>query len=66
VLQYGADLNARQIAELLIERTNTIEVGLHRALRRLRAVLEGEAPARAGTPSAGSPEKVRQRPDESR
>src|SRR4051794_16758329 len=39
-LRYGADLKARQIAELLGERTNTIEVALHRALRRLRAVLE--------------------------
>jgi RNA polymerase sigma-70 factor (ECF subfamily) len=38
-LRYGADLTARQIAELLGERTNTIEVALHRALSRLRAVL---------------------------
>jgi RNA polymerase sigma-70 factor (ECF subfamily) len=39
-LRYGADLKARQIAELLGERTNTVEVGLHRALRRLRALME--------------------------
>jgi RNA polymerase sigma-70 factor, ECF subfamily len=45
-LRYGADLKARQIAELLGERTNTIEVALHRALRRLRAALEGTSEAR--------------------
>lgn len=41
-LRYGADLTARQIAELLGVRTNAIEVALHRALGRLRAVLEEE------------------------
>jgi RNA polymerase sigma-70 factor (ECF subfamily) len=52
-LRYGADLTARQIAELLDERTNTIEVALHRALRRLEEILgapEPDAPA----PVAGS------------
>jgi RNA polymerase sigma-70 factor, ECF subfamily len=39
-LRYGADLTARQIAALLDERTNTIEVALHRALARLRTRLE--------------------------
>jgi RNA polymerase sigma-70 factor (ECF subfamily) len=38
-LRYGADLKARQIAELLGERTNTVEVALHRALARLRTAL---------------------------
>jgi RNA polymerase sigma-70 factor (ECF subfamily) len=38
-LRYGADLTARQIAELLDERTNTVEVALHRALRRLEELL---------------------------
>jgi RNA polymerase sigma-70 factor (ECF subfamily) len=38
-LRYGADLTARQIAELLGARTNAIEVALHRALGRLRGVL---------------------------
>jgi RNA polymerase sigma factor (sigma-70 family) len=48
-LRYGADLKARQIAELLGERTNTIEVGLHRALRRLRGLLEQQTnPTREG------------------
>ena len=31
-LRYGADLTARQIADLLGQRTNTVEVALHRAL----------------------------------
>ena len=41
-LRYGADLTARQIAELLGAKTNTIEVALHRALARLRAGLEDD------------------------
>jgi RNA polymerase sigma factor (sigma-70 family) len=39
-LRYGADLKARQIAELLGEKTNAVEVALHRALGRLRSLLE--------------------------
>ena len=46
-LRYGADLTARQIAELLGERTNTVEVALHRVLARLRAELEPERAAEA-------------------
>jgi RNA polymerase sigma factor (sigma-70 family) len=38
-LRYGADLTARQIAELLGARTNAIEVALHRALGRLREII---------------------------
>jgi RNA polymerase sigma factor (sigma-70 family) len=41
-LRYGADLTARQIAELLGVRTNAIEVALHRALGRLRGFLGAE------------------------
>lgn len=41
-LRYGADLTAKQIAVLLGERTNTIEVALHRALSRLRAFMADE------------------------
>ena len=48
-LRYGADLTARQIGELLDERTNTIEVALHRALGRLRAILGEEAREQADT-----------------
>jgi RNA polymerase sigma-70 factor, ECF subfamily len=39
-LRYGADLTARQIAELQGAKTNAVEVALHRALGRLRAALE--------------------------
>lgn len=39
-LRYGADLTARQIGELLEMRTNAVEVALHRALTRLRTLLE--------------------------
>jgi RNA polymerase sigma-70 factor, ECF subfamily len=35
-LRYGADLSARQIAEVLELKTNAVEVALHRALRKLR------------------------------
>lgn len=51
-LRYGADLTARQIAELLDERTNTVEVALHRALRRLEEVL-GEAEPEPPRPVTG-------------
>jgi RNA polymerase sigma factor (sigma-70 family) len=39
-LRYGADLTAGQIAEVMDAQTNAIEVALHRALRRLRAILD--------------------------
>lgn len=48
-LRYGADLTARQIAELLGERTNTVEVALHRALGRLQAILADERRQAAGS-----------------
>ena len=38
-LRYGADLRAREIGAVLGLRTNTVEVGLHRALARLRAIM---------------------------
>jgi RNA polymerase sigma factor (sigma-70 family) len=41
-LRYGADLTARQIAELLELKTNAVEVALHRALARLRTELEAD------------------------
>lgn len=44
-MRYGADLKAKDIAALLGERTNTVEVALHRALERLRVLLApGERP----------------------
>ena len=46
-LRYGADLTAKQIAEVTGMRPNAVEVALHRALGTLRQVMEtGEAPAR--------------------
>jgi RNA polymerase sigma factor (sigma-70 family) len=59
-LRFGADLTARQIAELLGERTNTVEVALHRALGRLREQLADERRRPAGgRPAAGGEEAVR-------
>jgi RNA polymerase sigma-70 factor, ECF subfamily len=42
-LRYGADLTARQIAELWSMQTNAVEVALHRALLRLREILGEES-----------------------
>lgn len=39
-LRYGADLKAREIAELMEMKTNAVEVALTRAVGRLRAILE--------------------------
>ena len=39
-LRYGADLTATQIGELLDMRTRAVEVALHRALERLRVLLD--------------------------
>jgi RNA polymerase sigma-70 factor, ECF subfamily len=44
-LRYGADLTARQIAELQGSKTNAVEVALHRALGRLRSHLEDDSDA---------------------
>jgi RNA polymerase sigma-70 factor, ECF subfamily len=52
-LRYGADLTARQIADLLELKTNAVEVALHRALGRLRGQLEAgpsEPPDRRNVP----------------
>jgi len=45
-LRYGADLKAKDIAALLGQKTNTVEMAVHRALERLRVVLEldGQVP----------------------
>jgi len=50
-LRYGADLTARQIADLLDLRTNAVEVALHRALARLRVFL-GERESQVSEPRA--------------
>jgi RNA polymerase sigma-70 factor, ECF subfamily len=59
-LRYGADLTARQIGTLLELRTNAVEVALHRALARLREVLDGEVarPDTAAPPVARAAEKI--------
>jgi RNA polymerase sigma factor (sigma-70 family) len=41
-LRFGADLTAKQIARILDTTTNAVEVALHRALDRLRSILEAE------------------------
>ena len=56
-LRYGADLTARQIAELLGEKTNAIEVALHRALARLRGVF-GEAKTEDETAAGEDPVRI--------
>jgi RNA polymerase sigma factor (sigma-70 family) len=43
-MRYGADMKAAQIAQVLEQSTNSVEVALHRALRRLREVMEAAAP----------------------
>ena len=46
-LRYGADLTATQIGGVLGLRANTVEVALHRAIERLRSVIDAEPePAR--------------------
>jgi len=47
-LRFGADMTARQIADILGMQTNAVEVALHRALGRLRDAL-GENPDAGGT-----------------
>src|SRR5437588_10067205 len=47
-LRYGADLTARQIAELQGAKTNAIEVALHRALTRLRGQYEDSGEEQGG------------------
>jgi RNA polymerase sigma-70 factor (ECF subfamily) len=44
-MRYGADLKAAEIAQVLESTTNAVEVAVHRALRRLRAIMEKEASA---------------------
>lgn len=50
-LRYGGELTAAQIAELLDAQTNAIEVALHRALGRLRRLLDTEEEAGAARAS---------------
>jgi RNA polymerase sigma-70 factor (ECF subfamily) len=53
-LRYGAELTAVQIGEVLDMQTNAVEVALHRALSRLRRVLQaGEAQTASRLSDAG-------------
>ena len=54
-LRYGADLSARQVAEVLELKTNAVEVALHRALRRLRDRMTSPQSA---SDSASEPRRV--------
>jgi RNA polymerase sigma factor (sigma-70 family) len=51
-LRYGADLTARRIGEVLGLKTNAVEVALHRALGRLRELLEEPGPSGKETTSS--------------
>jgi RNA polymerase sigma-70 factor, ECF subfamily len=42
-LRFGADLTAAQMGQILGSKTNAVEVALHRALARLRSILESES-----------------------
>jgi RNA polymerase sigma-70 factor (ECF subfamily) len=54
-LRFGADLTAAQIARIIGIQTNAVEVALHRALGRLRSIVEPESTREAvGRRSAGS------------
>ena len=57
-LRYGADLSAKQIAELLDQKTNAVEVALHRALRRLRDRMTGAAASEPGPEPGPEPRRV--------
>jgi RNA polymerase sigma-70 factor (ECF subfamily) len=52
-LRYGAELTAPQIAEVMGLQTNAAEVALHRALGRLRRILEAEEAETARVSGSG-------------
>jgi RNA polymerase sigma-70 factor (ECF subfamily) len=54
-LRFGADMTAAQIARILDARTNAIEVALHRALDRLRSILDNEEIALDSAETAKQP-----------
>jgi RNA polymerase sigma-70 factor, ECF subfamily len=57
-LRYGADLTSRRIGELLGLSTNTVEVALHRALGRLRTLLEVDSAAEAAGSETGTSRRL--------
>ena len=50
-----ADMKAAQIAQVMQTSTNSVEVALHRALRRLRDVLEHQEPDGRSASEEASP-----------
>jgi RNA polymerase sigma-70 factor, ECF subfamily len=56
-MRYGADMTGAQIAQVLEQSTNAVEVALHRALRRLRDVMEHVEPE--GHAASGEARAVR-------
>ena len=56
-LRYGADLKAREIAELLGLRANTVEAALSRLIIRLRSILDANGPSQGS--EAPQPERPR-------
>ena len=44
-MRYGADMKAAEIAQVLESTTNAVEVAVHRALQRLRTIMEKEVSA---------------------
>jgi RNA polymerase sigma-70 factor (ECF subfamily) len=58
-LRYGADLKAREIAGVMDMQVNAVEVALHRALGRLRELLDGTADAAAVSTERASPSASR-------
>jgi RNA polymerase sigma factor (sigma-70 family) len=54
-LRYGADLRAREIAEVMGMKTNAVEVALHRALARIREELHGEPIGAHPSPTQPAP-----------
>jgi len=54
-LRYGADMSARQVADLLGMKVNGVEVALHRALKRLRTSFEmDQTPDSSSLPRASA------------
>jgi RNA polymerase sigma-70 factor, ECF subfamily len=51
-LRYGADLAVSDVARILEERTNTVEVALHRIIEKLRVHMGAES-SRSRRPDAG-------------
>ncbi len=58
-LRFGADLTAAQIAQVVNLQTNAVEVALHRALERLRRILDRQGEASGEQRRAAAEPSVR-------